>query len=136
VGLDFQEKFVGRGSASGDFDNDGDLDLLILNLNDRPRLFRNDGGNKQNWLMIHLIGTESNRDAIGSRVRITAGNKTQTRWRMSSSGYLSQGDYRLHFGLEDIKQIDRIEIRWPTGKIQVLENINTNQIMTIREPTS
>ncbi len=136
VGLDFQEKFVGRGSAPGDFDNDGDLDLLIMNLNDRPRLLRNDGGNRQNWLMIHLIGTESNRDAIGTRVRITTGNKTQTRWRMSSSGYLSQGDYRLHFGLEDIKQIDRIEIHWPTGKIQVLENIKPNQIMTIREPTS
>jgi len=135
LGPDFQDKFVSRGSAAGDFDNDGDLDLLEVNLNDRPRLLRNDGGNKKNWIMIHLIGTKSNRDAIGSRIRLTTGNKTQTRWRVSSSGYLSQSDYRVHFGLGDNTRVDKIEIRWPSGKIQTLEKIKANQVITVKEPT-
>jgi hypothetical protein len=136
LGPDFQEKFVGRGSAAADFDNDGDLDILIVNLNERPRLLRSDGGNKRNWLMIHLIGTQSNTDAIGSRAQLIAGGSTQTRWRMSNSGYLSQGDYRLHFGLGEHRQGDRLEIRWPTGRTQIIENIKANQVITIKEPTS
>jgi hypothetical protein len=135
LGQDFQEKFVGRGSAVGDFDDDGDLDILILNLNNRPRLLLNDGGNKKNWIMIHLIGTQSNRDAIGSRIRISCGDFYQTKWRLSSSGYLSQSDYRLHFGLENHFQVDLIEIRWPSGNIQTLENIKANQVISVKEST-
>jgi len=135
LGADFQDKFVSRGSAAGDFDDDGDLDLLVLNLNNRPRLLRNDGGNKKNWIMIHLIGTQSNRDAIGSKIQLTTGNKTQTRWRVSSSGYLSQSDYRAHFGLGDHTQVDQIEIRWPTGKVQTLKNVTAKQVITVKEPT-
>jgi hypothetical protein len=136
LGPDFQEKFVGRGSAAGDYDNDGDMDVLVLNLGGRPRLLRNDGGNRRNWVMIRLIGTTSNRDAIGARVRLTAGGKTQTRLRVSSSGYLSQGDHRLHFGLGDAARIDRIEIRWPSGKVQTLEGQRPNRLITITEPSS
>lgn len=134
LGPDFQDKFVGRGSAAGDFDDDGDIDLLVLNLNARPRLLRNDGGNEKNWIMIQLIGTQSNRDAIGSRIRLTTGDTTQTRWRVSSSGYLSQSDYRLHFGLGEYSRVDRIEIRWPTGEVQTLQNVEANQVITVREP--
>lgn len=136
LGDDFQEKFVGRGSAVGDFDNDGDLDILVANLNERVRLLRNEGGNRKNWIMLHLVGAHGNRDGIGSRVRLTTGGKTQTRWRMSSSGYLSQSDYRLHFGLSDHVRIDKIEIRWPNGKIQILENIQANQVLSVKEPRS
>ena len=134
VGADFQEKFVSRGSAVGDYDNDGDMDILELNLNARARLLRNDGGDKGNWILLHLIGTSSNRDAIGTTVRLSANNRTQTRWRMSSSGYLSQSDPRLHFGVGNATVIDTIELHWPTGIIQTLQNIDVNQIMTIEEP--
>ncbi|MCP5108928.1 MAG: CRTAC1 family protein [bacterium] len=133
MGKDFQDKFVGRGSAVGDFDNDGDLDVLVLNLNARPRLLRNDGGNRGHWLMIHLEGRRSNRDGIGSRVRLTSGGITQTRHLVSSSGYLSQSDFRLHFGLGKNKKVETIEIRWPTGKIQVVKNISANQVLKITE---
>jgi hypothetical protein len=133
LGSDFQEKFVGRGSAVGDYDNDGDFDILVLNLNNHPRLLRNDGKNHGNWLMLHLVGGISNRDAIGSRVRLTIGDKTQTRWRMSSSGYISQSDYRLHFGIGEHKIVESIEIRWPSGKTKILSNIKANQILKINE---
>jgi hypothetical protein len=133
AGDDFQAKFVGRGSAVGDYDDDGDLDILVLNLNNRTCLYQNEGGNSGNWLMIHLVGKESNRDAIGSRIRIIDKGKTQTRWRMSSSGYLSQSDYRIHFGVGESDQIEKVEIRWPTGKIQSLSNVKVNQIIKITE---
>jgi hypothetical protein len=133
LGPDFQDEFVSRGSAAGDYDNDGDLDLVELNLNARARLLRNDGGNRRNWVMIRLIGTTSNRDGIGARVRLTAGGKTQTHLRVSTSGYLSQGDHRLHFGLGDVARIDRIEIRWPSGKLQTLEGVRANQLITVTE---
>jgi hypothetical protein len=133
IGADFQQKFVGRGSAVGDIDNDGDLDVLVLNLNARPRLLRNDGGNRANWLMIEAVGTHSNRDAIGTRVRVTAGGVTQTREVRSSSGYLSQSDHRLHYGLGAHATADRIEIRWPDGAVQVLEGTPANQVLTVTE---
>jgi enediyne biosynthesis protein E4 len=132
-GKDFQAKFVSRGSAVGDFDNDGDLDIVVLNLNNRPRLLRNEGGNRNHWLMIRLIGKQSNRDAIGSRVRLTSGGITQTRNVISSSGYLSQSDFRLHFGLGKNEKAEQIEIHWPDGKIQVLKNIHANQILTVTQ---
>lgn len=133
VGADFQAKFVGRGSAVADFDNDGDLDILVLNLNQRPRLLRNDGGNRGHWLMIKLVGKNGNRDAIGTRVRLTAGGATQTRYVVSSSGYLSQSDNRLHFGLGKNKKAAKIEIRWPDGTVRVMENIAANRLLKISQ---
>lgn len=133
TGKDFQDKFVGRGSAVGDIDNDGDLDIVVLNLNARPRLLRNDGGNRSHWLLIHLKGKTSNRDAIGAIVKVTAGNKTQTRHAVSSSGYLSQSDFRLHFGLGQHTKADKIDIRWPNGQVQTITDIKTNQLLTITE---
>ena len=127
-------KFVGRGSASGDFDNDGDLDLLVLNVNDRPRLLRNDLANSNHWLELRLIGTASNRDAVGARVRLTAGGRSQIRDVRTSSGYLSQSDPRLHFGLGPHAVVDRIEISWPSGTVQNLRKIAADRLLSITEP--
>jgi hypothetical protein len=134
VGSDFQDKFISRGSAVGDIDNDGDMDILELNLNDRARLLRNDGGDKGNWILIKLEGTVSNTDAIGTTVNLTTDGQTQVRWKMSSSGYLSQSDERLHYGVGDAEIIDSIEIIWPTGQSQTLEDVDANQILSITEP--
>ncbi len=132
-GKDFQAKGVGRGSAVADIDNDGDLDLLVLNINGPPRLYRNDGGNRGNWLIIDLVGTAGNRDAIGARIRVTVGEKTQTRDIRSSSGYLSQSDLRAHFGLGTAARADRVEIRWPNGAIQELTAVDANQVLRVTE---
>ncbi len=95
---------------------------------------RNNKGNQNNWLTLNLIGQSSNRDGIGARVKVTAGGKTQTAQKKSTTGYLSQNDPRMHFGLAKNETVDKIEIKWPSGKIQVLENIKANQILTIKEP--
>ena len=133
-GAYFKEALVGRGACFGDYDNDGDLDAYIANLNDFGVFLRNDHGNEQNWLMIKLVGQESNRDGVGARVKVVTGDIAQIDQKKSASGYLSQNDPRLHFGLGAEKKVDLIEVIWPSGKIQQLENIDINQLITITEP--
>ncbi|MCX6321011.1 MAG: CRTAC1 family protein [Bacteroidia bacterium] len=130
----FMQKLVGRGACFGDYDNDGDIDGYIVNLNNRGAFLRNNKGNQNNWLILNLIGTTSNKDGIGSRVKVTSGGKVQTAQKRSTTGYLSQNDPRMHFGLAKNEMIERIEIKWPSGKLQVLENIKANQILTVKEP--
>ncbi|MBE3087003.1 MAG: CRTAC1 family protein [Bacteroidetes bacterium] len=130
----FERELVGRGACFGDYDNDGDIDGFIVNLNDRGVFLRNNKGNQNNWLIINLIGQSSNRDGIGSRVKVVSGGKVQTAQKKSTTGYLSQNDPRMHFGLAKNETVERIEIRWPSGKLQVLENIKANQILTVKEP--
>jgi hypothetical protein len=134
LGKYFSEEYVGRGACLGDYDNDGDLDIFIVNLNEHCVFLRNNKGNENNWLTLKLTGTTSNRDGIGARVKLTAGGKTQTAQKKNTTGYLSQNDPRMHFGLAKNEIVDRIEIRWPSGKAQTLENIKTNQILEIIEP--
>ena len=133
-GSDMRLEKVSRGFAYSDYDNDGDLDLLVTNLKGTPDLLQN-GGNQNAWLTLTLIGTRSNRDAIGARVTVTAGNLTQLREVRSGSSYLSQNDMRLHFGLGKHSQVDQIEIRWPSGLQEHLEGIEANQILTLVEGT-
>jgi hypothetical protein len=131
----FREKYVGRGATYGDYDNDGDLDLLIVNLNKSPKLLRNDGGNRNNWLTIEakLPGGKSN--AVGARVIVTAGSLTQVRDLIPVTGYLSQADPRCHFGLGKATKADTVEIRWPDKRTTKLNNVKANQILAvIQEP--
>lgn len=127
----FREKYVGRGATYGDFDNDGDLDLLVINLNDSPRLLRNDGGNKNNWLTVQARLAEGKSDAIGARVIVTTSSLTQVRDLIPVTGYLSQADPRCHFGLGDSKKADTVEIRWPDRQTTKLKDVNSNQILTV-----
>lgn len=124
---------VSRGVAVCDFDNDGDLDILVNNNGGPPQLLRNDGGNANHWLEILLVGTKSNRDGVGARVTLTAGNRTLHAQRKGGMSYQSAQDPRLHFGLGDRQKIDAIEIRWPSGEITTLTNISADQIITIQE---
>ncbi|MCD6543478.1 MAG: CRTAC1 family protein [Flavobacteriaceae bacterium] len=130
----FREENVGRGACLGDFDNDGDIDIFIVNLDSHSKFIRNNKGNQNNWLTLNLIGQTSNRDAVGSRIKIIAGGKVQTAQKKSTTGYLSQNDSRVHFGLAKNDIVEKIEIKWPSGKFQVLENIKVNQILTVKEP--
>jgi hypothetical protein len=122
VGSDLGRPIVGRGAAAGDFDNDGDLDLA-LTTNDGPAfLYRNDVAGHPSWVGLRLEGRTSNRDAIGTTVRVTVGAETQVATVRTGSSYLSQSQTGLVFGLGDKERVDRVEIIWPSGERQVFEN--------------
>ena len=133
LGAPFVEKRTGRGAAFGDIDNDGDVDVIINNLDGPPQLLRNEGGNANNSVLIKLIGTKSNRDGIGARVTVVAGDLKQLDEVHSGDSYLSQSDMRLPFGLEKRTKIDLIEVHWPSGVVDKIANVNANKILTIKE---
>jgi hypothetical protein len=121
-----------RGCAFGDFDNDGDIDMLIVNLNEPPSLLRNDTSGDNRSLKVKLIGTKSNRSAIGARVTARYGGKVQARELLSQSSFYSSDDSRLHFGLGTAGKAD-LEIRWPNGGIEKIPNVAAGGVVTIRE---
>jgi len=125
-------KHSSRGCAFGDFDNDGDVDVLIVNLNEPPSLLRNDLRGENHWLKIKLIGTKSNRSAIGATVVVRYGGKAQAQAVLSQSSFYSSNDSRLHFGLGNDKTSD-VEIRWPSGLKQELKAVPSNRLITVRE---
>jgi hypothetical protein len=134
MGPGITQQYSSRGAAFGDYDNDGDIDVLVLNMGDIPSLLRNDGGNKQNWVKIKLVGTKCNRSAIGARVRVITTTHTQMDEVHSGSSVMSQGDLRLHFGVGKAEVIDAIEVKWPTTqKVERFTKVKANQILTIRE---
>ena len=124
---------VSRGTAFGDIDNDGDVDIVVSNLKDAPTVLRNESDNTSRWLNVKLVGTHCNRDAIGARVTVVSGGSTQIREVKSGSGYLSQNDLRLHFGLGDATRIDTLTVGWLCGKVQTLQDVETNQLLVISE---
>ena len=133
AGDGFALEKVSRGLVSGDIDNDGDLDLLVTNNGQTADLLRNDSSVGVHALLVRAIGRETNRDAIGTIVRVTTGTRTQIREVRAGSSYLGQNDLRLHFGLGDATSADSVEVRWPTGRVEVVRGVAANQIVTIRE---
>ena len=131
MGAAFDTPRVARGAAVADINNDGYLDLLLMTNNGPAVLFRNDGGTNQS-VRVKLVGTKSNRDGIGSVVRITAGNEKQ--WQMlHSGGYLSQNELVLTFGLGNEKRVNAMEITWPSGQVDRLSNVDAGQTIIVEE---
>ncbi len=134
-GPPFQVPLAARGIGFGDLNNDGFFDLVV-NCNDRPALvLRNEGGNGNHWLLIQLTGTRSNRDGIGAEVRIVGeSGLEQYAVVTTASSYLSASDKRVHFGLGKDSRVRLLEIRWPSGLVQKLEQIPADRVVTVREP--
>ena len=121
-----------RGCAFGDFDNDGDIDVLIMNLNEPPSLLRNDVSGNDHWLKVKLIGTKSNRSAIGARVTVHYGGKLQAQEVLSQASFYSANDLRLHFGLGAVAKVD-LEVRWPNGMVEKFADVQANRLVTVKE---
>ena len=133
AGPGFAVEKVGRTLAVADLDNDGDLDLLVTNNGDTPDLLRNDSRQGNNSIIVRTVGTRSNRDGIGARLRVTAAGRTQMREVKAGSSYLGQSDTRVHVGLGRTARIDRLEIQWPAGSTEVIQDVPVNQIVTVTE---
>ncbi|MGQ9590719.1 MAG: CRTAC1 family protein [Planctomycetota bacterium] len=131
AGSFFREEHVSRGAAYADYDDDGDIDVLVCVLNGKPKLLRNDGGNRKNWLKVVPLAPGKNIEALGARVTVTVGALRMVDEVYGTSGYLSQSDCRLHFGLGAAEKADRVEIRWPGGKTKVLEGVRANQTLRV-----
>ena len=135
AGAALMEATVSRGSAAGDLDNDGDLDIVINNLDGAPAVLRNDGGNRQNFLIVDLEGRGGNRSAFGARVTVRAGDLVQVNERRSGGSYLSQNDVRLHFGLAMQPDVHSVEVRWPNGAVQKVTELPINAFIRITQGT-
>lgn len=133
LGRPFTDVHGGRGLAVGDLNNDGQMDLVIANQEERPSVWVNRGVPGGHWLLLKLRGTTANRSAIGARVTLRAGGRSQMREVKSGGSYLSQSDLRVHFGLGAATAVDELRIRWPSGRVQVESRIPVNQITTIVE---
>jgi hypothetical protein len=131
-GPGIEEAHASRGVAFGDFDNDGDIDILIMNQNEPPSLLRNDVSGNHHWLKVKLVGTKSNRSAIGATVIASYGGKRQAQAVMAQSSYLSVSDRRLHFGLGGADVAD-VEIRWPNGARETIPKVAADQLITVQE---
>ena len=131
-GPGFASERIGRALATGDIDNDGDPDLLVVNNGGAAELLRNAGA-PGNAVVLRLVGTRGNRDAIGTRVRLTAGGGTQVREVKAGSSYLAQNDLRVHIGLGGATRIDAVQVRWPNGTTETLPSVTVNQLVTVIE---
>lgn len=126
-------KFSSRGAAFDDLDNDGDLDAVIVNSREKPTILRNDTSNGNHWIQVRLQGGKTNRDGVGARVTVVANDLTLIDEVHAGRGYQSHYGTRLHFGLGKRDRVDRLEVRWIGGGTDVVENLNANQTVTIRE---
>jgi len=132
AGPGIAEPHSSRGVAFGDFDNDGDIDILIMNMNEPPSLLRNDVSGNSHWLKVLLVGTASNRSAIGAQVVALYGKRKQVQAVLAQASYLSANDRRLHYGLGDATSAT-LEIRWPNGLHEKIDNVAADQLVVIHE---
>jgi hypothetical protein len=133
-GAGIVEKHSSRGAAFGDIDNDGGVEVLINNQNESPSLLKLSKPAPGHWINLKLIGTRSNRSAIGASVKLTSGRRTQIQEVRSGGSYLSQNDFRLHFGLGGTATVGRIVVNWPSGTVQEVRPSAVDQILTVHEP--
>jgi enediyne biosynthesis protein E4 len=133
VGPAIQIPQVSRGAAFGDLFNDGRIDIVVENVDGRPMILRNQGGNQNHWIGFELAGTKGDRLALNARVKVTAGDLVQVDEVRSGGSYLSQNDLRLHFGLGSHDHIDRIEIMWPSGKSEIISNLKADRYYALKE---
>jgi hypothetical protein len=133
LGAAFNRPMMARGAAYADFDGDGDLDIALTSLDGPAHLFRNDGGNRNNWIRVRTIGSQSNRSGIGAVVRVTSASGTQWQMVHSGSSYASQSELTLTFGLARDARVSAIAVQWPSGKTQSLADLAPNQVVVIDE---
>ena len=134
LGQDFLRVAYQRGSSFGDLNDDGFLDIVVTSLNENPRILKNSGDNGNHWLMVDLRGRASNRDAIGATVLLrTASGRTLLNHVSSTVGLMSSPDRRVHFGLGKEEDIESLEIRWPSGKLQILKEVAPDRILRVEE---
>lgn len=124
---------VSRGLATADYDNDGDVEMMVSNMNDSPDLIRHARRNSNHSILVKTVGVESNRDGIGAEVKVVAGGLAQVDEVRSGGSYLSSSDLRVHFGLGAATAIDRLEVRWPSGKMEVVTSPPVDRILAIKE---
>jgi enediyne biosynthesis protein E4 len=124
---------AGRGTAFGDLDGNGTIDVAINNVHDTPDVFLTSAPPDHHWLELRLVGTQSNRSAIGARIKVTTGAVTQLREVEGGGSYLSQNDLTVHVGLGDAALVDRLEIRWPNGREEHYVAVKADQVLTLTE---
>ena len=129
----FSKPYAGRGAAFADFDNDGNMDIVVANAGDPPLLLHNGGGTGNHFVNFKLVGTRSNRDGMGARIRLTAGGVSQIREIAGGGSYLSQSDLRAHFGLGKHAKADTVEVSWPSGAHQVFHDVEPDKFYVIEE---
>ena len=133
IGGPLIERKSSRGAAFGDYDNDGDIDVVVINLNDRPTLLRNDTETDNHWITLRLAGTKSNRGALGARVTLETAAGKQVAEVRSGGSYLSHNDARIHFGLGAIDTVQRVEVRWPSGLVETYASMKADSFHTLTE---
>jgi hypothetical protein len=134
AGAVLETKTVSRGACFADYENDGKVDAFVVNLGAPATLLHNVTQSSNHWLTVKLKGKKSNRDGIGAHLELLAGGRKQVAERTAGSGYLSQDDGRLHFGLGTAAKVEKLTIRWPSGQGQVIENVIVDRVLTMEEP--
>jgi hypothetical protein len=133
AGTSFSAPAAHRGAAFGDLNNDGKIDIVVTVLNGPPKILMNHTKNNNHWIILNLVGVRSNRDGLGTKVKIATGLGSQYNEATTTVGYNSSSDKRVHFGLGSAGVIDSIELSWPSGIKQVLKNVKPDQILTVTE---